>query len=300
MNEKSSTPSCGFVALLGPPNAGKSTLMNRLIGEKISIVTPKAQTTRARVRGVCAEGQAQLVFIDTPGIFAAKKRFEQGMVQEAWAGAADADALLVLIDAQKGLDEEAEALLTTLASRKNPPAFLAFNKVDAVRKPYLLALIAALTRLLEQLGAPNLFERIFMISALKRDGLAEMKTHLAARMPEGPWLYPEDELTDQPMRTLAAEVTREKLFLLLRQELPYSLTVETESWEEDAGRLRISQAITVEREAQKKIVIGAGGGTLKRVGESARREMEKMLGRSLHLQLFVKVDEKWKDRAGGQ
>lgn len=281
---------CGHIAILGAPNAGKSTLVNRLCGQKIAIVTPKAQTTRARMRGICMAGDAQLILIDTPGIFSTEKSFEKNMVREAWAGAKEADALLVLIDAEKGLDENVQAIIASLQKRKSAPVLLAINKVDAVKKPYLL-------KLAEAVNALGLFDEIFMISAKTGDGVEDVKRTLAKLMPEAPWLYPEDHLTDAPMRELAAEITREKLFLLLRQELPYSLKVETEQWEEQKnGAVKISQVISVEREGQKKIVIGAGGDSLKKIGTSARLEIEKMLGQKVFLQLFVKVDEGWKER----
>lgn len=288
------TTHCGLVAVLGAPNAGKSTLVNRLVGSKVSIVTPKAQTTRVRVRGVCAVGESQLVFVDTPGIFDTERKFERGMVQEAWAGAADGDILMVMIDAERGLDAKAQAIIDKLrngreAGSDDKRVILVLNKVDAVKKPYLLALVAACDTF-------GLFDQMFMISALTGDGVEDVKQWLAAQMPQGPWLYPADEMTDVPMRELAAEITREKLFLLLRQELPYSLKVEHELWEDKNDCAHISQAIVVERESQKKIVIGHGGEGLKKVGMSARRELEIMLGRKVNLKLFVKVDEKWKDR----
>ncbi len=280
---------CGHIAIIGAPNAGKSTLINRLTGSRIAIVSPKVQTTRVRLRGVCVEGEAQLVFIDTPGIFDAKRKFEQGMVKEAWAGASDADVVLLLIDASKGLDADTIAIAESLKKRKNLRACLALNKIDEVKKPFLLKLAEACT----QLGA---FEQVFMISAKEGDGVDDIRRYLAKASPEGPWHYPEDYLTDLPMRELAAEITREKLFLILRQELPYSLKVETEKWDEKGKGLTISQAITVEREGQKKIVIGEKGATLKKIGMSARKELERMLERKLRLELFVRVDENWKER----
>lgn len=281
---------CGMVAVIGAPNAGKSTLTNLMVGSKVSIVTPKVQTTRVRVRGVAAQGKTQLIFIDTPGIFSAKGAFEKKLVQEAWAGAADGDVILLLIDARKGLDEETQAVLEGMKQYAKKPVAVAINKIDLVDKPFLLKLATVLS------GYPEI-QQIFMISALKNDGVKDVKKWLAAQMPLSPWLYPDDHLSDVSMRELAAEITREKLFLLLRQELPYSLTVETEKWEEkENGAIVISQAILVEREGQKKIVIGAKGETLKKVGMSARRELEKMLDTRIHLELFVKVEEKWKDR----
>lgn len=295
---------CGHIAILGPPNAGKSTLINRLTGSKVSIVSPKEQTTRVRVRGVCMCGESQLIFVDTPGIFKTERLFERGMVREAWSAAGDADAILLLLDAETGLDEGAQQLIEALQQRKGTKVFLAINKVDAVQKPYLLKLATAC-------DAYKLFDQIFMISALNGDGVEDVKRRLAKLLPEGPWLYPEDQLTDVPMRELAAEITREKLFLLLRQELPYSLKVETESWQElpplhpprlrgghkgSSGTVKIMQIITVEREGQKRIVIGAKGAALKRIGTSARMELEGMTGKKIFLELFVKVEENWKSK----
>ncbi|MBV8938659.1 MAG: GTPase Era [Alphaproteobacteria bacterium] len=282
---------CGMVAVIGAPNAGKSTLVNRLAGGKVSIVTPKEQTTRFRVRGLCMRGDAQLIFIDTPGIFDGRRAFEKGLVEEAWAGVADADALLAVVDASKGMDATSLGLMERLRERRGgKPLVLALNKVDAVRKPFLLKLAAVC-------GELGLFERIFMISAATGDGVEDVAAHLAPLMPEGPWLYPPDQLTDQSLRALAAEITREKLFMQLRQELPYDLTVETETWEERAELIRISQKIVVEREGQKKIVIGEGGAGLKTIGIAARLELERMLGKRVHLELFVKVDKQWKTKS---
>ena len=282
---------CGMVAVIGGPNAGKSTLVNRLAGGKVSIVTPKEQTTRFRVRGLCMRGDAQLIFIDTPGIFDGRRAFEKGLVEEAWAGVADADAVLAVVDASKGMDATSLGLMERLRERRGgKPLVLALNKVDAVRKPFLLKLAAVC-------GELGLFERIFMISAATGDGVEDVAAHLAPLMPEGPWLYPPDQLTDQSLRALAAEITREKLFMQLRQELPYDLTVETETWEERAELIRISQKIVVEREGQKKIVIGEGGAGLKTIGIAARLELERMLARRVHLELFVKVDKQWKTKS---
>jgi GTP-binding protein Era len=285
------TRHCGYIAILGAPNAGKSTLMNQLVGGKVSIVTPKVQTTRVRVRGVCIEGAAQLVFVDTPGIFSATKAFEKGMVDEAWAGAGDADVLLLLIDAQSGLDERTQAILEQLKRYEGKRKCVAINKVDAVQKPYLL-------KLAEALSAYGMFERFFMISALKGSGMKELRAWLAEQMPQGAWLYPEDETTDQPLREIAAEITREKLFLRLREELPYSVMVETDVWEQQAsGNAKIMQTIFVEREGHKKIIIGDKGAMLKSIGIDARRDIERMIEGKVHLTLFVKVDDRWKDRA---
>lgn len=279
---------CGMVAIVGEPNAGKSTLINRLVGGKVSIVTPKAQTTRFNVRGVTAEGDAQLIFIDTPGIFSADKQFEKAMVQAAWSGIGEADAVLVVIDAKRGLRDSTLELLDHLKPHAKKPFALAINKIDAVDKKILIALA-------EQLRVYDFIEFFFMISAKSGDGVLDIKKWLAAKMPEGVWLYPEDQMSDIPMRLLAAEVTREKTFLLLKQELPYAVFVETEHWEEGDRLVKISQLIYVEREGQKKIIIGEKGAMLKRIGSSARRELEKMLEKKIHLTLFVKVNPRWRD-----
>ena len=279
---------CGFVALVGAPNSGKSTLMNRLMGTKVSIVTPKVQTTRTRVVGVVIHGAAQLVFVDTPGIFAPKRRLERAMVAAAWTGATDADVVLLLIDAERGLDEDARLIIDGLKKNERK-AVVAINKVDAVKRESLLALAAAL-------DAQGLFGEIFMISALTGDGVDDMLPKLAAMLPEGPWLYPEDQLSDMNDRLFAAEITREKLFLDLHQEIPYSLTVETDNWEErDDGSVRIDQTIYVEKPGQRAIVLGKGGQMIKRVGAAARAELEALLERRVHLFLFVKVREHWRD-----
>lgn len=280
---------CGYIALIGAPNAGKSTLANAFAGGKVSIVSPRVQTTRFRVRAIAMEGAAQLVFVDTPGIFSARKAFEKNMVDEAWAAVAEADAVLLLIDAEKGIDDAAQGIVERLQSMKRrPPLAIALNKVDQVSKPFLLKLATVVNGF-------GIADVIFMISALKEDGVADIKRWLAGRMPQGAWLFPEDQTTDQSMRALAAELTREKLFYALRQELPYSLAVETESWEDAPGGVtRIRQAILVEREGQKKIVIGEGASVLKRVGTQTRKELEAMLGRKVHLELFVKVEREWK------
>jgi GTPase len=279
---------CGVVAIVGEPNAGKSTLINRLVGGKVSIVTPKVQTTRFNIRGVCAYENAQLIFVDTPGIFEAAKSFEKAMVQAAWSGIGDADATLLLIDATAGLRDNTRQIIETLKKQKRKAVFLAINKIDRVKKPVLFELAKAC----DEYG---LFERIFMISALKGDGVEDIKKHLAASMQEGPWLYPEDQMSDIPLRMLAAEVTREKIFLKLEQELPYAIFVETEKWEETEGMVKIMQAILVQREGQKKIVIGNKGEMIKHIGISARRELEKLIGKQVHLELFVKVKPGWKE-----
>lgn len=281
---------CGFIALIGAPNAGKSTLMNRMIGAKVSIVTPKAQTTRSRVTGVVTEGEAQLVFIDVPGVFKAKQRFEKAMVQCAWAGADEADVTLFMFDSRRMPSEETEEALARLSGRKRP-LYLVLNKVDTLSdKKALLPLIAWFQE-------RATFSEIFMLSALKGDGVPELRDKLAEVMPAGPWLYPEDQLTDLPKRLLAAEITREKCFLLLQQELPYSLMVETESYEERKdGSVKINQVIIVQNERQKMIVLGAKGAMLKSIGERSRKEIERSFGEKCHLFLFVKVREDWKDK----
>ena len=277
---------CGFVALIGAPNAGKSTLINALVESKVSIVSHKVQTTRMPVRGIAIEGASQLIFIDTPGIFTPKRRLDRAMVTSAWSGTHDADLTGLLIDARKGLDAENEAIVTKLpevSGRK----FLLLNKVDVVDKPALLALATTLNERAK-------FETVFMISALTGDGVADVRTWLAGQVPLGPWHYPEDQISDAPMRQLAAEITREKMFHRLHQELPYQSTVETELWKEmKDGSVRIEQTIYVERDSQKKIVIGKGGQTLKSIGADARREISAIVEGRVHLFLFVKVRENW-------
>jgi GTP-binding protein Era len=279
---------CGYVALVGAPNAGKSTLLNQLVGAKISIVTPKVQTTRSRILGLAVDGKAQLVFVDTPGIFAPKRRLERAMVAAAWAGAHDADVVVLLIDAARGVGEDAQRIVDGLkaAGRR---AILALNKVDLVDRPKLLGLA-------EALSGEGIFDRVFMISGLTGSGVEDLRRHLAAVVPEGPWLFPEDQLSDAPQRLLAAEVTREQVFLQLHDELPYASTVETEAWEVFRnGSVKISQTIYVQRDSQKAIVLGHGGSQLKRIGARARAELEKQLGCRVHLFLFVKVREGWVD-----
>ena len=278
---------CGIIAVLGEPNAGKSTLVNQLVGSKVSIVTPKVQTTRFNVRGVCVFEDTQFIFVDTPGIFDAAKPFEKAMVNAAWAGIGDADAGLLIVDGTKPISE-ALTLIAEGLMKTRKPVFLAINKVDKIKKEQLIMLMAEYNRVAK-------FEGIFMISALKGSAIDYLKEHLARAMPESPWLYPEDEMTDIPMRMLAAEITREKLFMILGQELPYAIMVETENWEEKDNIVRISQVVYVQRESQKKIVIGAGGAMLKRIGSSSRRELEKLLEKKVHLALFVKIRENWKE-----
>jgi GTP-binding protein Era len=279
---------CGFVALIGAPNAGKSTLLNALVGSKVTIVSHKVQTTRALIRGIAIEGKSQLIFVDTPGIFSPKRRLDRAMVTTAWSGAHEADLVAVLIDARKGIDEEAEELLARLGEVKGPK-ILILNKIDLIPRDALLLL----TKIANEKAK---FDSTFMISALKGDGIADLKSWLAERMPMSPWLYPPDQMSDAPMRQLAAEITREKLFERLHQELPYHSTVETESWKElRNGEVRIEQTIYVERESQRKIVIGKGGQTLKSIGESSRREITDIVEHKVHLFLFVKVREGWGD-----
>lgn len=281
-------PRCGFVALIGAPNAGKSTLLNRLVGGKVSIVSHKVQTTRSLVRGVMVRESTQLIFVDTPGIFAPKRRLDRAMVSSAWGGAGDADLIALLIDAERGMDDEASAILDTLKERHQPHILL-LNKIDLVERATLLSLAA---RLNERAN----FEAVFMISAEKGFGCDDVLSYLQEKMPAGPWLFPEDQMTDIPMRQFAAEITREKLFLRLHQELPYASTVETEAWTEmKNGDVRIEQTIYVQRDSQKKIVLGKGGQTIKAISTAARREISEILERKVHLFLFVKVREGWLD-----
>jgi GTP-binding protein Era len=277
---------CGFIALIGAPNAGKSTLLNVLVGSKVSIISHKVQTTRALIRGITVDGQSQLIFVDTPGIFSPRRRLDRAMVTTAWSGAHEADLVGVLIDARKGLDDEAEGILNRLVEVKSPK-LLILNKIDVVAKEALLA----------QAKTANdkaKFEATFMISALTGDGVADLKLWLAQRVPLGPWLYPPDQMSDAPIRQLAAEITREKLFERLHQELPYHSTVETEVWKElRGGDIRIEQTIYVERESQRKIVLGKGGQSIKAIGEAARREIAEIVEAKVHLFLFVKVREGW-------
>jgi GTP-binding protein Era len=282
----------GFVALIGEPNAGKSTLLNRMVGAKVSIVTHKVQTTRARIRGVAIEGPAQIVFVDTPGLFRPRRRLDRAMVAAAWGGAADADVIVLLVEAQRGLTEGVQAILAGLRDRVGKvPVALAINKIDRVKAERLLALA-------QEMNAAFAFARTFMISAEKGHGCDDLKAWLALQMPEGPWLYPEDQIADLPMRMIAAETTREKLTLRLHQELPYELTVETEAWQERPdGSARIDQVIYVAREGHKGIVLGRGGETLKAVGQAARADLEAFMGRRVHLFLTVKVRPGWLDEA---
>ena len=279
---------CGFVALIGAPNVGKSTLVNALVGAKVSIVTHKVQTTRALLRGIAVAGPAQLVLVDTPGIFPPRRRLDRAMVATAWGGAHDADIVCLLIDAKRGLDEEAEAILSNLAELRQPKVLI-LNKIDLVERPRLLALAA-------DVNAHAEFAATFMISARNGDGVGDLRAWLAAHAPTGPWHYPPDEISDAPVRTLAAEITREKLYLRLHEELPYQSTVETEQWKPlKDGSVRIEQTIYVERDSQRKIVLGRNGQTIKAIGAEARREIAEIMEAPVHLFLFVKVREGWSD-----
>ena len=279
---------CGFVALIGAPNAGKSTLLNTLVGSKVTIVSHKVQTTRTLVRGIAVTGNAQLIFVDTPGIFAPRRRLDRAMVTSAWGGAQDADVVALLVDARKGLDEEAETILERLTEVRQPKLLL-LNKVDVVEREKLLGLAKAANDKIT-------FAATFMVSALTGDGVDDVKRYLAEQMPSGPWLYPPDQMSDAPLRQLAAEITREKLFQRLHQELPYQSTVETESWKDlRDGSVRIEQTIYVERESQRKIVLGKAGATIKAIGAEARKEIAEVAEKPVHLFLFVKVREGWGD-----
>jgi len=279
---------CGFVALIGAPNAGKSTLLNALVGSKVTIVSHKVQTTRALIRGITIFDKSQLIFVDTPGIFSPKRRLDRAMVTTAWSGAHEADVVGVLIDARKDLEDDNEAILARLSEVK-APKLLILNKVDVTAKEALL-------KLASEANAKAKFEATFMLSALTRDGVSDLKKWLARHVPPGPWLYPPDQMSDAPLRQLAAEITREKLFERLHQELPYHSTVETEQWKElRKGDIRVEQTIYVERESQRKIVLGTGGQTIKAIGEAARKEIAEIAEAKVHLFLFVKVREGWGD-----
>jgi GTP-binding protein Era len=279
---------CGFVALIGAPNVGKSTLINALVGSKVAIVSHKVQTTRTLLRGIATEGASQLILVDTPGIFTPKRRLDRAMVTNAWAGTHDADIVALLIDAKRGRDEETDAVLDRLIPVRQPRILLV-NKIDLVDKTALLALA-------KSANARVPFAATFMISALGGDGVADVKSWLAAHVPAGPWHYPEDQITDAPLRQLAAEITREKLYLRLHQELPYQSTVETDTWKDvKGGAVRIEQTIYVARQSQRKIVLGKGGQTIKAIGADARRDIAEMIEAPVHLFLFVKVRERWDD-----
>ena len=280
---------CGFVGVIGAPNAGKSTLVNQLVGSKVSIVSPKVQTTRTRVMGIVIHDKTQIIFIDTPGIFTPKKRLEKAMVAAAWTGAGDAEALILLVDIAKGrINDDTRDIIAKLKKQQRK-AILVLNKIDLIEKEKLLQLSA-------ELFAEGIFTDVYMISALKGDGVDKLVRDLAGRMPQGPWMFAEDQISDMPLRLLAAEITREKIFLQLGDELPYSSTVETESYEiDEKGLIRITQFIYVMRDSQKAIVLGKGGSRIKSIGMAARLELQEMLEAKVHLQLFVKVREKWVD-----
>jgi GTP-binding protein Era len=283
----------GFAALIGEPNAGKSTLLNRMVGAKVSIVTHKVQTTRTRIRGVCMAGASQIVFVDTPGLFRPRRRLDRAMVAAAWGGAADADVVVLLIEAHRGLTEGVEAILARLraAPSGSPPVALAVNKIDRVKAEALLPLAAKLNDAFP-------FARTFLISAERGHGVEDLRDWLAGEMPEGPWLYPEDQIADLPLRMIAAEITREKLTLRLHEELPYQLTVETEAWQDrEDGSTRIDQVVYVARDGHKGIVLGHGGETVKAVGQAARAEIAAFLDRPVHLFLTVKVRPGWLEEA---
>ena len=282
----------GFVAVVGAPNAGKSTFVNKAVGTKVSIVSPKVQTTRTRVLGIAIEGNAQIVFMDTPGIFEPRRRLDRAMVASAWGSAQDADIIMLMVDTVKGICDDTKRILKGLEKRKaerpkSPAPVLLLNKVDKVDKGRLLEIAS-------KLAETGLFEDTFMISALNGDGLADVLAYLGERMQIGPWLFPEDQITDMPARLLAAEITREKLYFHLRQELPYATTVETETWENfDDGSIKIEQVIFVERDSQKSIVLGKGGSMIKEIGAQSRKELQQILDTKVHLFLFVKVRDSW-------
>ena len=279
---------CGYVALIGAPNAGKSTLVNELVGSKVSIVTHKVQTTRSLIRGIALKDEKQVIFVDTPGIFAPKRRLETAMVNTAWGGAKDADVIGMIVDARKGVTDQIENILDRLKDIKLPKVLI-LNKIDLVKRDSLLALA-------QQLNDRIAFDETFMVSALNGDRTDDLMDYFADHMPQGPWLYPADMISDLPMRQLAAEITREKVFLRLHQELPYASTVETEKWEQKKdGSVRIEQVVYVERDNQKMIVLGKGGATIKAISTAARKELMELLETKVHLFLFVKVRERWVD-----
>jgi GTP-binding protein Era len=277
---------CGFCAIIGAPNAGKSTLVNQLAGSKVSIVSHKVQTTRARIRAIAIEGASQIVLVDTPGIFMPKRTLDRAMVENAWGGAGDADAVVLLIDGRPGLTDEAKALIAQLEHTKTR-AILVINKIDLMSRERLLEVAA-------EFNGAYAFEQTFMVSALNGSGTGDLLKFLAQKMPESPWLYPEDQVADVQLRFMAAEMTREVIYERLHEELPYASTVETETWEEQKnGSVKIGQVIYVQRDSQKAIVLGKGGQTIKLLGQMARKEMEAQFGRKVHLFLFVKVRENW-------
>jgi GTPase len=279
---------CGHVALIGAPNAGKSTLLNRLVGRKLSIVTPKPQTTRTRLLGIATEGPTQIIYVDTPGIFAPRRRLDRAMVAAAWLGAEAADRTVLLVDAARGVDRDTRRILGRLAEHGRE-SILALNKIDLVRRGGLLGLV-------DMLSQEGRFDPVFMISGYTGDGVGDLKRYLAGALPQGPWLFPENQLSDMPERVIAAEITREQVFLQLHDELPYGSTVETERWEDKSdGSARIEQVIFVQRPSQRAIVLGEGGQRIKGIGARARAELERILERPVHLFLFVKVRENWVD-----
>jgi GTP-binding protein Era len=286
MTEAASPTRCGYVALIGAPNAGKSTLLNRLVGHKLAIVTPKAQTTRFRLLGIAIAGNTQTVFVDTPGIFAPRRRLDRAMVRAAWTGAAEADHTVLLVDAARGVDRDVRGIVARLAAGGRT-VILALNKIDRVRRDRLLSLTDDLTR-------AGRFDPVFMISALTGDGVDDLRNYLAGHLPQGPWLFPPDQLSDLPERLIAAEITREQVFLQLHDELPYAVTVETEAWQERPdGSVRIDQVITVQKPGQRAIVLGEQGRRIKEIGARARAELERLCERRVHLFLFVKVRPDW-------
>ena len=286
-----SPPRCGFIAIVGAPNVGKSTLINHIVGAKVSIVSHKVQTTRSRFRGLSIHGSSQLVFVDTPGIFSPRRQLDRSMVSAAWQGANDADIVALLVDSARGLDKETRHIIDTL-KEQNKTAIGVLNKIDIVDKSKLL-------KLARDLENSTVISEIFMISAVKGDGIIDFVDYLARKIPEGPWLYPEDEIADTPLMLWAAEITREQLYLQLHQELPYAATVETESLaEKDDASITINQVIYVERPGHKGIVLGKGGNKIKSIGAASRRELEKLLERRVHLMLFVKVSKNWAEDPG--
>ncbi len=280
---------CGFVSIIGAPNAGKSTLINKLVGAKVSIVSPKVQTTRTRVMGIVNKGATQIVFIDTPGIFAPRKRFDRAMVSAAWQGTADAEIILLIVEVARGkVNTESQAIVDKLKEQKRS-AVLVLNKIDLVDKDKLL-------KIATEMNETGVFTDIYMISALSGDGVDRLLKDITEKMPAGPWMFNEDQVSDMPMRLLAAEITREKIFIQLKEELPYASTVETETWEEfKDGSVKISQVVYVMRDSQKAIILGKGGAQIKKIGEASRLELEEILERRVHLSLFVKVRENWTD-----
>ncbi|MGB0749349.1 MAG: GTPase Era [Magnetospiraceae bacterium] len=293
MSDEGTQTRCGFAAVLGAPNAGKSTLVNAAVGTKVSIVTHKVQTTRARVMGICLRDHSQIVFVDTPGIFAPRRRLDRAMVAAAWQGANDADAVLLLVDAKRGPSDETTAIIKGL-KKNEKPCILVLNKVDLVAKPVLLDLAARLGG--EKLpSGDSLFAQVFMISALEGEGVDDLVAYLAEEVAPGPWMFPEDQVSDMPLRLLAADVTREKILLQIHKEIPYKITVETESWTENPdGSARVDQIIFVERDTHKAMVLGKGGAKIKRIGADARKDLEDMLDRRVHLFLRVKL-KSWQD-----